>query len=51
VALLLSSEVDGLVEALRGREGQTVRQGQVLVRLRTADLKLRLRVTANGGAR
>ena len=27
-AALVASEVDGLVEALRGREGQTVRQGQ-----------------------
>jgi RND family efflux transporter MFP subunit len=45
---LVASEVDGLVEALRGREGQTVRKGQVLVRLRTADLELRLQAAEAG---
>jgi membrane fusion protein (multidrug efflux system) len=45
---LVASEVDGLVEALRGREGQAVRKGQVLVHLRTADLELRLRAAEAG---
>ena len=47
-AALVASEVDGLVEALRGREGQTVGKGQVLVRLRTADLELRLQAAEAG---
>jgi RND family efflux transporter MFP subunit len=45
---LVASEVDGLVEALQGREGQTVRRGQVLVRLRTADLELKLQAAEAG---
>jgi RND family efflux transporter MFP subunit len=45
---LVASEVDGLVEALRGREGQAVRKGQVLVHLRTADLELRLQAAEAG---
>jgi RND family efflux transporter MFP subunit len=45
---LVASEVDGLVETLRGREGQPVRKGQVLVHLRTADLELRLQAAEAG---
>jgi RND family efflux transporter MFP subunit len=45
---LVASEVDGLVEVLRGREGQAVRKGQVLVHLRTADLELRLQAAEAG---
>jgi RND family efflux transporter MFP subunit len=45
---LVASEVDGLVAALRAREGQGVRKGQVLVRLRTADLELRLQAAEAG---
>jgi RND family efflux transporter MFP subunit len=45
---LVASEVDGLVDALRVREGQDVRKGQVLVRLRTADLELRLQAAEAG---
>ncbi len=45
---LVASEVDGLVAALRAREGQAVRKGQVLVRLRTADLELRLQAAEAG---
>ena len=47
-AALVASEVDGLVETLRAREGQTVRKGQVLVHLRTADLELRLQAAEAG---
>lgn len=39
---LVASEVDGLVEALVVREGRSARKGQVLIRLRTRDLQLRL---------
>ena len=45
---LVASEVDGLVEVLQGREGRAVRKGQVLVRLRTADLELRLQAAEAG---
>jgi membrane fusion protein (multidrug efflux system) len=45
---LVASEVDGLVSALRAHEGQAVREGQVLVRLRTADLELRLQAAEAG---
>jgi RND family efflux transporter MFP subunit len=39
---LVASEVEGLVETLRVREGRSVRKGQVLAQLRTTDLELRL---------
>jgi RND family efflux transporter MFP subunit len=45
---LVASEVDGLVETLKAREGQAVRKGQVLVSLRTADLELRLQAAEAG---
>ena len=47
-AALVASEVDGLVEALRVREGRTVRKGQPLVQLRTRDLELRLEAAEAG---
>jgi RND family efflux transporter MFP subunit len=45
---LVASEVDGLVSALEAREGAAVRRGQVLVRLRTSDLELRLQAAEAG---
>jgi RND family efflux transporter MFP subunit len=45
---LVASEVDGLVDGLRAREGQAVGKGQVLVHLRTADLELRLQAAEAG---
>jgi multidrug efflux pump subunit AcrA (membrane-fusion protein) len=45
---LVASEVDGLVSVLKAREGQAVRKGQVLVRLRTTDLELRLQAAEAG---
>ena len=47
-AALVASEVDGLVEALRVREGRAVRKGQPLVQLRTSDLELRLQAAQAG---
>ena len=47
-AALVASEVDGLVEILRVREGRTVRKGQALVQLRTRDLELRLEAAEAG---
>jgi RND family efflux transporter MFP subunit len=44
----VASEVDGLVETLKAREGQAVRKGQVLASLRTADLELRLQAAEAG---
>ena len=45
---LVASEVDGLVQSLAAREGEAVDRGQVLVRLRTADLELRLQAAEAG---
>jgi RND family efflux transporter MFP subunit len=45
---LVASEVDGLVQSLAVREGQAVDKGQVLVRLRSADLQLRLQAAEAG---
>jgi RND family efflux transporter MFP subunit len=45
---LVASEVDGLVQSLAAREGQAVGKGQILVRLRTADLELRLQAAEAG---
>jgi RND family efflux transporter MFP subunit len=43
---LVAGEVAGLVEAVLVRDGDTVRKGQVLARLSTANLELRLAVAA-----
>ena len=48
IAALVASEVDGLVETLRVREGRTVGKGQVLVQLRTRDLELLLEAAEAG---
>jgi RND family efflux transporter MFP subunit len=42
---LVAAEVEGLVERIPARDGETVRRGAPLVRLRTTDLELRLRET------
>ncbi len=42
---LVAGEVEGLVAELPAREGDTVRQGQPLARLRTTRLELRLRAS------
>ncbi|HKY33314.1 MAG TPA: efflux RND transporter periplasmic adaptor subunit [Candidatus Polarisedimenticolia bacterium] len=43
---LVAGEVEGLVAKLEAREGDTVRKGQVLARLRTASLELALQAAA-----
>jgi len=42
---VVASEVSGIVSEFNAREGQTVRKGQALARLRTSTLELTLRAT------
>jgi RND family efflux transporter MFP subunit len=44
VTSLLASEIEGLVEKLYVEEGDTVKRGQVLARLRSSTLKIQLEV-------